>query len=243
MTSFSSNPFPNFLGFLTPRLLIVDGDETTHQALASAPMISSFEFLRAYTGHQALQLVSTAIPDLILLDLDLPDVDGKKVISEVRFFAATPIIVLTARDNHMEKIAALDLGAHDYVQKPFAIGELMARIRVALRHRRMSPKIPKKFEIRGLVVDLALSRIHGDGVRTHLSPQECLLLSILLANAGRVVSNRQIFAAIWGLASTDLKQTLRVLVSQLRAKLESDPANPQIIVTEPRVGYRLRIEN
>jgi two-component system KDP operon response regulator KdpE len=225
------------------RILVIDDEEPFRRFLRPALIASGYDVLTAVTGQQALQLASTAAPDTILLDLGLPDLDGKVIIAEVRHFSLTPIIVLSARDSEEEKIAAFDLGADDYVLKPFGIGELLARIRVALRDRESGGKTITRFEVGGFVVDLAQRSVRVSGVRVHLTPKEFLLLSILAANSGRVVTNRQILAAVWGPKQREDMQILRVLVGQLRAKLGDDTANPKFIVTEPGVGYRLRFDD
>jgi two-component system KDP operon response regulator KdpE len=225
------------------RVLVVDDEEPVHRFLRPALIASGYDVLTAVTGQQALQIASTAAPDTILLDLGLPDFDGKLIIAEVRHFSLTPIIVLSARDSEEEKIAAFEMGANDYIQKPFGIGELLARIRAALRRRENGGKTLTRFEVGGYVVDLARRGVLGCGVSVHLTPKEFLLLSILAANSGRIVTNRQILAAVWGPKQREDKQILRVLVGQLRAKLGEDAANPKFIVTEPGVGYRLRFDD
>jgi two-component system KDP operon response regulator KdpE len=228
---------------MNARILVVDDEEPIHRFLRPALIASGFDMLSAFTGQQALELISTAAPDLILTELALPDMDGKEVIIEVRYFSRTPIIVLSARDREEEKIAALDLGANDYVQKPVAIGELMARIRATLRYRQIGVETLARFEVGGLVVDLAKRSARGNGVRASLSPKEFLLLSILAANPDRVVTNRQISTAVWGPKHGKDKQALRVLVSQLRSKMEKNAADPKMIVTEQGIGYRLNIKD
>jgi len=225
-------------------VLVVDDEATIQDVLETALTAAGFETVTARNGWQALQLASIAAPDVILLDLGLPDLDGKTVISEIRHFARTPIIVLSGRDQEGEKIAALDLGADDYVQKPFVTGELMARIRAALRHGGQTGARPlTQFGTRGLFFDLPRRRIQGSGSEIKLTPKEFLLLSMLAANAGRIVTNRQILSAIWGPSRANDKQILRVLIGQLRAKIGEDAADPKIIVTEPGVGYRLRLDD
>jgi two-component system KDP operon response regulator KdpE len=199
--------------------------------------------LTALTGQQAVQLLATFAPDLMLLDLGLPDMDGKEVIRQIRHFSQTPIIVLSARGDKKEKIAALDLGANDYVEKPFDIEELLARIRVAFRLNQKIKEIPTRFVIDDLVIDLAKRNVYRGDVSIHLTPTEYSLLLVLARNPGRVVTHRQIFAAVWGTSRRADAQSLRVFVGQLRAKIEKNAANPQIIATEPRVGYCLRTED
>jgi two-component system KDP operon response regulator KdpE len=224
-------------------VLVVDDEEGIHRFLRPALTASGFNVLTALTGQQAVQLLATFAPDLMLLDLGLPDMDGKEVIRQIRHFSQTPIIVLSARGDKKEKIAALDLGANDYVEKPFDIEELLARIRVAFRLNQKIKEIPTRFVIDDLVIDLAKRNVYRGDVSIHLTPTEYSLLLVLARNPGRVVTHRQIFAAVWGTSRRADAQSLRVFVGQLRAKIEKNAANPQIIATEPRVGYCLRTED
>jgi two-component system KDP operon response regulator KdpE len=153
-----------------------------------------------------------------------------------------PVIILSARDREQEKIAALDLGADDYVEKPFAIGELMARVRTALRHSAVGRVEPQKFQSDGLTVDLDRRLVTKDGQQMKLTPKEYDLLALLVHHAGRVITHRQILTTVWGPAHVDDAQYLRVLISQLRAKIEPDPTDPKLLLTEPGVGYRLWVE-
>jgi two-component system KDP operon response regulator KdpE len=165
--------------------------------------------------------------------------DGKEVLAQARQFCKSPVIVLSARDQETEKIAALDLGADDYVEKPFAIGEFLARLRTALRHSSPDRASAPRYEAEGLVVDLEKRRVVKDGQTVKLTPKEFDLLSVLVRHAGRVVTHRQILAAVWGPAHADDTQYLRVFVGQLRAKIEPNPETPRLILTEPGIGYRL----
>ena len=176
---------------------------------------------------------------MIVLDLGLPDMDGKEVLREARGFSRAPILILSARDREAEKIEALDLGADDYVEKPFAIGEFLARIRNALRRAARAALEETEIEIDGLGVDLVKRRVFKDGVALKLTPKEYDLLAILVRHAGRVMTHRQILTAVWGPANKDDTQYLRVFIGQLRAKIERDPSSPKIIRTESGIGYRL----
>ncbi len=180
-----------------------------------------------------------AAPDVVVLDLGLPDMDGKKVLREARGFSKIPIIILSARDREAEKIMALDAGADDYVEKPFAIGELLARLRVALRHASKAGAEITHVHCDGLVVDLDKRLVMRDDRTIKLTPKEYDVLAILARHAGRVVTHRQILASVWGSAHADDTQYLRVFVGQLRAKIEDDPTAPKLIQTEPGIGYRL----
>ncbi len=220
------------------RVLVVDDEPQIQRFLTVALTAAGYEVLTAETGGQALRLAATGAPDLIVLDLGLPDRDGKEVLSEIRKFSQTPVIILSARDREAEKIEALDLGADDYVEKPFAIGELTARLRAALRHAASEAQRPSRIEIEGVAMDFDRRLVTRDGVPIRLTPKEYDLLAILFRNAGRVVTHRQILSTVWGPAHTEDTQYLRVFIGQLRAKIERDPTVPRIVTTEPGVGYR-----
>jgi two-component system KDP operon response regulator KdpE len=221
------------------RVLVVDDEAPIQRFLRPALLASGYEALLAETGAQALRLIATSAPDVIVLDLGLPDMDGKDVLIEARKFSKCPIIILSARDQETEKIAALDLGADDYVEKPFAIGEFLARLRAALRHSAPDHAPAPRYEAEGVVVDLDKRRVTRDGQSLKLTPKEFDLLAVLVRHAGRVVTHRQILAAVWGPAHADDTQYLRVFVGQLRAKIEPNPDLPRLILTEPGIGYRL----
>lgn len=221
-----------------PRLLVVDDEPEIQRFLTVALTAAGYEAFSAATGVEALRLAATAAPDLIVLDLGLPDRDGKDVLREIRQFSRTPVIILSARDREAEKIEALDLGADDYVEKPFGIGELTARLRAAQRHAASKGQLAKRIEIDGVVMDFDKRLVTRDGVATKLTPKEYDLLEILFRNAGRVVTHRQILSTVWGPAHREDTQYLRVFIGQLRAKIERDPTAPRIIRTEPGVGYR-----
>ncbi|MCI4678328.1 response regulator transcription factor [Rhodoblastus acidophilus] len=221
------------------RVLVVDDEEQILKFLTTALEASDYEVIHATTGRQALHLIATAAPDLIILDLGLPDMDGKEVLTKARGFSAKPVIVLSAREREVEKIEALDLGANDYVEKPFKIGELLARLRVA--SRLANHEQPKRtiFEADGLRVDLERRLVTRDGTPVKLTPKEYDLLAFLVHHAGRVATHRQILLSVWGPAHAQDTPYLRVFVGQLRAKIEAKPDSPSLILTEPGVGYRL----
>ena len=221
------------------RVLIVDDEPQIQRCLKVALVAAGHEVLTAESGSAALRLIATASPDVILLDLGLPDMDGKDVLRAIRQFSNAPVIVVSARDREAEKIEALDLGADDYVEKPFAIGELLARLRAALRHAGKEARPVSRVEIDGLVIDADKRLVSRQGNSIKLTPKEFDLLVLLAKFAGRVVTHKQILAAVWGAAHTDDTQYLRVFIGQLRAKVERDPSNPSIIKTEPGIGYRL----
>ena len=198
--------------------------------------------IEAQTGKEGLALAASRRPDLILLDLGLPDIDGLEIIRQLREWAVIPIIVVSARGKERDKIAALDAGADDYLTKPFGVGELMARIRVCLRHARQAATGTDEpvFEIGALRVDLAKRHVWLDDKEVHLTPIEYKLLALLVRHAGKVVTQKQLLAEVWGQSRDDQSQYLRVYVHQLRQKLEHNPIRPRYLITEAGVGYRLR---
>ena len=221
-----------------PRILIVDDEPQIQRFLSVALGAAGYETLTAETGAQALRATATRAPDLIVLDLGLPDRDGKDVLAEIRQFSKIPVVVLSARDREADKIEALDLGADDYVEKPFGIGELTARLRAALRRRATDAQPASRVQIDGVSLDFEKRLVTRDGVPVKLTPKEYDLLAILFRNAGRVLTHRQILSAVWGPAHVEDTQYLRVFIGQLRAKIERDPTAPQIVKTESGVGYR-----
>jgi len=223
-----------------PRILVVDDEPQILRFLTPALEASGYALLHADTGRAALHMAANAAPDLVILDLGLPDMDGKEVLAKLRAFSTAPVIILSARDREAEKIAALDLGADDYVEKPFAIGELLARMRVALRHTHGGAEPRKQIEAEGLLIDMEKRLVSRDGEPMKLTPREYDLLCVLARNAGKVMTHRQLLIAVWGPAHGEDVQYLRVFVGQLRAKVERNPAEPRLIVTETGVGYRFR---
>jgi len=219
------------------RVLVVDDEPQIHRFLRPALEAAGYTVERADTAAEGLRLAASRAPDAVLLDLGLPDLDGQEVLARLRGFSAVPVIVLSARDREADKIAALDGGADDYVEKPFGVGELLARIRTALRHRRAQDAVPEIVRLPGLEVDLARRLARGaDGAALALSPREWALLALLARNAGRVMTHRQLLIAVWGPAHAADVQYLRVYVGQLRHKLG---AAARLIATAPGVGYRL----
>jgi two-component system, OmpR family, KDP operon response regulator KdpE len=223
-----------------PRILVVDDEPEIQRFLRVALTAAGYEPMSAETAQQALKAVATRAPDAIVLDLGLPDRDGKDVLADIRTFSNVPVIVLSARDREVEKIEALDRGADDYVEKPFAIGEFMARLRVALRHAgSAASEQAAQISLDGLEIDLERRLVVRDGAPVRLPPKEYDLLVALARRAGRVVTHRQILTEVWGPAHREDMQYLRVFIGQLRAKIERDPAAPTLIRTEPGVGYRI----
>ena len=222
-----------------PRVLVIDDEPQIHRFLRAALQADGFEPLRADTGTEGLREIARAAPDAVVLDLGLPDMDGKDVLIKAREFYFEPIIILSARDRETEKIEALDLGANDYVEKPFGVGELLARLRSALRQRSHAAEPPPALIQTGPVsIDFPRRLVKRDQDIIHLSPKEYDLLAKLALNAGKVMLHRDLLTAIWGPAHVHDTQYLRVFIGQLRQKIEADPAAPQIILTEPGVGYR-----
>lgn len=224
------------------RVLVVDDEPQIRRFLRTSLGAHDYEVLEAATGKLAVKQIATDKPDVVVLDLGLPDMDGLDVVRQVREWSSVPILVLTVRDREQDKIAALDAGADDYVTKPFSMGELMARLRTALRHRLQTEGAEPVFQVGDLSVDLVKRIVTRGGEEIKLSPREYDLLRLLVKHAGRVVTHRQILEKVWGPAHVKDTQYLRVYVGQLRQKLEADPAEPRYLITEPGVGYRLRDE-
>jgi two-component system KDP operon response regulator KdpE len=221
-----------------PRVLVIDDEPQIHRFLGPALDAAGYEHVRAETASDGLREIARKAPDVVVLDLGLPDMDGKQALEKARAFYKGPIIILSARDRETEKIDALDLGANDYVEKPFGVGELLARIRAALRHRLQEGGADPVVAAGDLTVDLVKRLVTRRGAPIHLSPREYDLLAQLVEGAGRVVTHRQLLTAVWGPAHEQDVQYLRVFVGQLRQKIEPDPSAPALILTEPGVGYR-----
>lgn len=221
------------------QVLVVDDEAAILRFLKPALEANSYQVAGAATAAEGIKRIAAETPDIVLLDLGLPDGDGKDVIRQVRQFSDVPIVVLSAREREMEKIEALDLGADDYVNKPFNVGELLARMRTALRHRMQRNAEVPVLKVGGLEVDAVRHRVTRGGVELKLTPKEFELLAFLAKHAGRVVTHRQILTAVWGPAHTDDTQYLRVYIGQLRQKIEERPDDPRVILTEPGIGYRI----
>jgi two-component system KDP operon response regulator KdpE len=219
-------------------ILVVDDEPQIHRFLTPALAAAGYETLRAERGEEALRLAASRAPDAILLDLGLPDMDGHDVLARLRAFTDVPIIILSARDREADKITALDAGADDYVEKPFALGELLARIRTALRHRLRQDNAEKPVAVGALLIDPLAHRVTIAGEVLGLTRREHALLLMLARNRGRVLTHRHILTAIWGHAHTEDVAYLRVYIGQLRKKLGLEFAS--LIITEPGIGYRLR---
>jgi two-component system KDP operon response regulator KdpE len=221
------------------RVLVVDDERAIRRFLRTSLSAYNYMVYEASSGSEALTAVIAHRPDLLILDLGLPDLDGIEVIRQLREWTRLPIIVLSVRERESDKINALDAGADDYLTKPFGIGELMPRLRVTVRRTAQLDPEPV-FSLEGLIVDLAHRRVTSQGREVQLTPTEYDLLRVLVLNAGKVLTHRQLLRQVWGLGYEDEMHLLRVNISNLRRKIEPEPSRPYFIVTEPGVGYRLR---
>ena len=220
------------------RILVVDDEKQIRRMLKAALEGYGYDIAEAASGHEGLSQTSIFHPDVIILDLGLPDIDGIEVIERLREWTQVPVIVLSVREHEDDKIKALDVGADDYVTKPFSMGELLARIRAALRRTAGSEDTPI-LTFGELSIDIAHRNVSVRGEEVKLTPTEYEVLKYLAQQAGRVVTHRQLLKAVWGSNYQEHSQYLRVYVGQLRRKLEVDPSQPAYIITEPGVGYRL----
>jgi two-component system KDP operon response regulator KdpE len=221
-------------------VLVVDDDRAIRRFLRTSLTAHGYTVLEAESGQKALQDVAAHRPDVIILDLGLPDLDGVEVTRQLREWSQVPVIILSVREHEADKIAALDAGADDYLTKPFGVGELMARLRVALRHAVSQVDETAEFALGHLRVDLTRRIVEVNGKEAQLTPTEYALLRALIKHAGKVLTHHQLLREVWGPGYEQEKHLLRVNVSNLRSKLEAEPARPEYILTEPGVGYRLR---
>ena len=224
----------------TARVLVVDDEPQILRFLRASLGASGFEVIEAETGAAALKRAAADAPEIVVLDLGLPDMDGKDVIRSLREWSEVPIIVLSARAREAEKIEALDLGADDYVNKPFGIGELLARLRAALRHRLRQQGATPVVKAGDLKIDIARHKVLRGENEIHLTPKEFDLLRLLAQNAGKVVTHRQLLQAVWGPAHLEDTAYLRVFIGQLRRKIDADDGAASLIENAAGVGYRLR---
>jgi len=225
-------------------ILLIEDEPQMRRFLRITLESHGYRFVEAGTAQEGLMQASMRNPDVVLLDLGLPDLDGLEVTERLREWTQTPIIVISAREQEHDKVKALDAGADDYLTKPFSAGELMARVRVALRHalRLRSGQNEPVFAHAGLRVDLAARRVFVRDNEIHLTPIEYKLLTTLIRHAGKVVTHRQLLLEVWGPGQVSEVQYLRVYMTQLRHKLEADPARPRFLLNEPGVGYRLNAD-
>lgn len=221
-------------------VLLVEDEAPMRRFLRVALEGQDYRLLEAETAREGLSLAASHQPDLALMDLGLPDMDGLELTKRLREWSKLPIIVLSARGQERDKIEALDAGADDYLTKPFSTGELLARMRVALRHRPQGAEAEPIFRTAEWEVDFARREVTARGIRVHLTPNEFKLLAVLARHAGRVLTHRQLLREVWGPTQAAQPHYLRVYMAQLRHKLEADPARPKHLITESGVGYRLR---
>jgi two-component system, OmpR family, KDP operon response regulator KdpE len=223
-----------------PLILIIEDETQMRRFLRASLSSNGYQVVETDTAEEGLAQAAARNPDLVLLDLGLPDQDGLVVTQRLREWAKTPIIVISARGREEDKIQALDAGADDYLTKPFGVGELLARIRVALRNAARGELGSSQFSVGELKIDLVRRQVLVAGQEVHLTPIEYKLLATLVKHAGRVITHRQLLREVWGPNSSDQTQYLRVYMGQLRHKLEQNPSRPQFLTTEPGVGYRLK---
>lgn len=224
------------------RILIVEDDPAIRRFVRLSLEHAAFEVLEAQTGLEGVQKAAEMRPDIILLDLGLPDMDGKEVAKRIRDWSSVPILVLSVRGEEAEKVTALDAGADDYLTKPFGIKELLARIRVALRHAQGSDHLNPIVDAGTFQIDLVSRKVHRGGLQVHLTPLEYGVLAALGRARGKVVTHKQLLREVWGEAYLNEDHYLRIYMGQLRQKLEDNPARPTVLITEPGVGYRLSID-
>jgi two-component system KDP operon response regulator KdpE len=224
---------------------VVEDDQSIRHFLRTGLTAHGHDVLEADSGTLGLNLASARSPDLVILDLGLPDMDGVDVVGQLREWYTAPIIALSARIDERDKVSTLEAGADDYMTKPFGLAELVARIHVALRRSSLATRqdADGKFELGDLMVDLHRHRVYRSGNETHLTPKEFRLLATLIRHAGRVVTHRQLMTAVWGPGYENKTHYLRIYMAALRDKLEADPARPLLFITEPGSGYRLSTED
>ena len=225
-------------------ILLIEDEPQMRRFLRITLQSHGYRLAEAATGQEGIMEAATRNPDVVLLDLGLPDLDGIEVVRRLREWSVVPVIVLSAREQEQDKIKALDAGADDYLTKPFGAGELLARIRVALRHRAIlqTGQEESTFVLDNLRVDLAKREVFLNDREVHLTPIEYRLLAVLIKYAGKVVTHSQLLKEVWGPPYANQTQYLRVYMAQLRHKLEADPARPRFLTNEPGVGYRLKFE-
>src|SRR3954467_10163710 len=222
------------------RVLVVDDEPQIRRALKSALTAHGYAVALAEDGATAIETIASWAPDAVVLDLVMPGVDGFDVLRQTRTWSPVPIIVLSARGEEADKVAALDQGADDYLTKPFGMAELLARLRVTLRRARVG--VPDVISVGDVSIDLRRYLVLRAGREVHLTPTEFDLLRVLASEAGKVLTHRQLLERVWGSYAAENSQQLRVYINYLRRKLEADPSRPQLIVTEPGVGYRLKAD-
>ena len=225
-------------------ILLIEDEPQMRRFLRVTLQAHGYQLIESATGQDGLIQVATRNPDVVLLDLGLPDIDGLEVTRRLREWSKVPLIVISAREQEEDKVRALDAGADDYLTKPFGAGELLARIRVSLRHMAMQHTGTEEpvFVLDNLKVDLAKRQVMLDNREVHLTPIEYRLLAILIKHAGKVITHTHLLKEVWGTAYADQTHYLRIYMAQLRHKLEADPARPRFLINEPGVGYRLKTD-
>ncbi len=227
-----------------PVILIIEDEPQMMRFLRVTLQSENYRLIEADTAASGISQAASRNPDIILLDLGLPDMDGLEVIEKIRAWSNTPVIIISAREQEGDKIKALDRGADDYLTKPFSVGELLARIRVALRHSALkgSNQAKTSFAVDDLMIDFVKRKVTIDDKEVHLTPIEYRLLTVLVRNAGKVMTHRQLLKEVWGPLYIEHTHYLRVFMNQLRKKIETDPARPHLLINEPGVGYRFKTD-
>lgn len=225
-------------------IIVIEDEAQIRRFLRTTLASEGYQVIEAETGKQGMADAAMRKPELIILDLGLPDMDGVEVVSGIRAWSSIPIIVLSARSQEADKVAALDAGANDYLVKPFGVGELLARMRAALRHASSISSAEGKsaFSVADLKVDMVHRKVTVSGAEVHLTPIEYRLLTVLVKHAGKVLTHRMLLKEVWGPSYTERAHYLRVYMGILRHKLEKDPARPRFLLTEVGVGYRLAVD-
>ncbi len=227
---------------MNPVILLIEDDPQIRRFLRASLVTQGYDLLEAGTGREGLALAASRVPDVVLLDLGLPDMDGLEVIKQLRTWSSVPVIILSARGQERDKVANLDAGADDYLTKPFGVAELLARIRVALRKSQPvdEGRPEASYSLGKIKIDFERRLVFRESEEIHLTPIEYKLLAALLKHRGKVVTHRQLLKEVWGPSYVEQNPYLRIFILNLRRKLEEDPARPQYLLTEPGVGYRLR---
>jgi two-component system KDP operon response regulator KdpE len=225
---------------MTGRVLVIDDDRQILRALNAGLRANGYDVETASDGERALSAAAISPPDVVVLDLEMPGIDGVEVIRQLRAWWAAPIIVVSAHADERDKVQALDAGADDYLTKPFGMEELLARIRATIRRSTSADQNIPVLDFGRLKIDLAARTVTVDGVKVHLTPTEYDLLRELASNAGKIMTHQMLLSRVWGPASEDSTNYLRVYINQLRRKIETDPSRPRHILTDPGVGYRFR---
>ena len=223
-----------------PNILLIEDERQMRRFLRVTLENESYSVVEAETAADGLSQAATRNPDMVLLDLGLPDMDGLEVINRIREWSSVPVIVISAREQEGDKIKALDEGADDYLTKPFSVGELLARIRVALRHAALKDHEEALFAVEDLKIDFLKRQVHCGNQEIHLTPLEYRLLTVLAKNAGKVMTHRQLLKEVWGPSYVEQTHYLRVFMNQLRRKIEANSSRPHFLLNEPGVGYRFK---